>query len=150
MNLLKGENYRSLRPVITINIIGFKLLPKEDPHAMYGLYNIETKDLLNKDIEIHFLEMSSGGGPAFLPAYLFLQEAARQRCCAIFQHALRLTAPIHIDEAEPVASGTTMKAHTRKPKRKRDELREGLPARRTPSISRKQSASANAIRERHS
>ena len=57
MNLLKGENYRSLRPVITINIVAFKLLPQEDPHAMYGLYNIETKDRLNKDLEIHFLEI---------------------------------------------------------------------------------------------
>jgi len=55
--LAKGENYRCLRPVITINILAFKLLPQEEPHAMYGAYNPETGHRLTGDFEIHFLEI---------------------------------------------------------------------------------------------
>lgn len=55
--LAKGQNYRSLRPVITINILAFKLLPQEEPHAMYGVYNPVTGDRLNGDLELHFLEI---------------------------------------------------------------------------------------------
>ncbi|WP_294160413.1 Rpn family recombination-promoting nuclease/putative transposase [uncultured Selenomonas sp.] len=55
--LAKGQNYRCLRPVITINILAFKLLPQEEPHAMYGAYNPKTGDRLTGDFEIHFLEI---------------------------------------------------------------------------------------------
>jgi predicted transposase/invertase (TIGR01784 family) len=55
--LAKGQNYRCLRPVITINILAFKLLPQEEPHAMYGIYNPKTGDRLTGDCEIHFLEI---------------------------------------------------------------------------------------------
>ena len=55
--LAKGQNYRCLRPVITINILAFKLLPQEEPHAMYGVYNPKTGDRLTGDFEIHFLEI---------------------------------------------------------------------------------------------
>lgn len=57
MHLLKGEDYQQLRPVITINILAFCLLPQEEPHAMYGVYNPETGERLNNDLEIHFLEI---------------------------------------------------------------------------------------------
>lgn len=57
MHLLKGEDYQQLRPVITINILAFRLLPQEEPHAMYGVYNPETGERLNNDLEIHFLEI---------------------------------------------------------------------------------------------
>ena len=56
-HLAKGQNYRSLHPVITVNIIAFKLLPHEKPHSMYGLYDIETMERLTNDLEIHFLEI---------------------------------------------------------------------------------------------
>ena len=56
-HLPKGEDYRVLRPVITINIVAFKLLPQEEPHAMYGVYNLKTKHRLTGDLEIHFLEI---------------------------------------------------------------------------------------------
>lgn len=55
--LMKGQNYRSLHPVITINILAFKLLPQEEPHAEYGIYNPKTGDRLNGDLAIHFLEI---------------------------------------------------------------------------------------------
>ncbi len=55
--LAKGQNYRSLRPVITINILAFRLLPQEEPHAEYGVYNPKTGDRLTGDLEIHFLEI---------------------------------------------------------------------------------------------
>ena len=57
MHLLKGEDYQKLRPVITINILAFCLLPQEEPHAMYGVYNPKTGERLNNDLEIHFLEI---------------------------------------------------------------------------------------------
>lgn len=58
MNLLKGDDYKILRPVITINILAFKLLPSADPHSMYGLYNMKTGHRLTDDMEIHFLEVA--------------------------------------------------------------------------------------------
>jgi len=55
--LHKGEEYQDLRRSITINLLNFYLLPQEDPHAMYGLYDIRTGHRLTKDLEIHFLEI---------------------------------------------------------------------------------------------
>ena len=55
--LHKGEEYQDLRRSITINLLNFYLLPQEDPHAMYGLYDIRSGHRLTKDLEIHFLEI---------------------------------------------------------------------------------------------
>ena len=38
-------------------VLRYHLLPQESPHAMYGVYNIETMHRLNKDLELHFLEV---------------------------------------------------------------------------------------------
>ena len=57
MSLATGDNYKMLRPVITINILAFKLLPGDEPHSMYGLYNMKTGHRLTNDMEIHFLEV---------------------------------------------------------------------------------------------
>ena len=57
MRLPSGANYNDLRPTITINILAFELLPQEEPHAMYGIYNPMTHDRLNDDMELHFLEL---------------------------------------------------------------------------------------------
>ena len=53
----KGEEYQALRRSITINLLNFNLLPQENPHNMYGLYDISSGHRLTEDIEIHFLEM---------------------------------------------------------------------------------------------
>ena len=55
--IVSGEHYEELRPAITINILSFRLLPQENPHAMYSIYNIETGERLNRDMELHFLEI---------------------------------------------------------------------------------------------
>ncbi|WP_294146423.1 Rpn family recombination-promoting nuclease/putative transposase [uncultured Selenomonas sp.] len=55
--ILSGEDYAELRPAITINILAFNILPQADPHAMYSIYNTKTGDRLNKDMELHFLEI---------------------------------------------------------------------------------------------
>jgi len=57
MGLPVGANYNDLRPTITINILAFELLPQEEPHAMYSIYNPKTHDRLNDDMELHFLEL---------------------------------------------------------------------------------------------
>lgn len=57
MRLPSGANYNDLRPTITINILAFELLPQVEPHAMYSIYNPETHDRLNNDMELHFLEL---------------------------------------------------------------------------------------------
>ncbi|MCI6085208.1 MAG: Rpn family recombination-promoting nuclease/putative transposase [Selenomonas sp.] len=57
MRLPAGADYNDLRPTITINILAFELLPQDDPHAMYGLYNPETHERLNEDLELHFIEL---------------------------------------------------------------------------------------------
>ncbi|MDD6120546.1 MAG: Rpn family recombination-promoting nuclease/putative transposase [Selenomonadaceae bacterium] len=55
--ILSGDDYKHLRPAITINILGFNILPQTEPHAMYSIYNIKTGDRLNRDMELHFLEI---------------------------------------------------------------------------------------------
>ena len=57
MRLPSGANYNDLRPTITINILAFELLPQDEPHAMYSIYNPKTHDRLNNDMELHFLEL---------------------------------------------------------------------------------------------
>ena len=57
MGILSGEDYAELRPAITINILAFNILPQAEPHAMYSIYNAKTGDRLNKDMELHFLEI---------------------------------------------------------------------------------------------
>lgn len=55
--LAPGITYQDLHPVITINILKFKLLPQENPYSMWSIYNPVTKDRLNKDLTLHFLEI---------------------------------------------------------------------------------------------
>ena len=57
MGLNKGDDYITLNPAITINILGHKIFPNEPLHSMYSIYNIETGRRLNEDMELHFLEV---------------------------------------------------------------------------------------------
>ena len=57
MGLNKGDDYITLNPAITINILGHKIFPNEPLHSMYSIYNIETGRRLNEDLELHFLEI---------------------------------------------------------------------------------------------
>ena len=56
-SLVSGETYHDLKPCITVNILNFTLLPKEDPHSTYGVCELETGHRLNRDLELHFLEI---------------------------------------------------------------------------------------------
>ena len=55
--LHKGMEYQDLNPSITINLLNFQLLPQENPHNMYGIYDIVSGHRLTEDLEIHFLEI---------------------------------------------------------------------------------------------
>lgn len=57
MSLPAGKTYRNLKPRITINLVNFSFLPQEDPHAVYGIYNLDNGHQLTKDLAIHFLEI---------------------------------------------------------------------------------------------
>ena len=57
MGLNKGDDYITLNPAFTINILGHKIFPGEPLHSMYSIYNIETGRRLNEDMELHFLEV---------------------------------------------------------------------------------------------
>ena len=57
MSLPAGKTYDDLKPAITINLLNFSFLPQEEPHAVYGLYNVETGDQLTGDLALHFLEL---------------------------------------------------------------------------------------------
>jgi len=57
LSLEAGQNYRDLKPAITVNILAFNMLPQKEPHAMYGIYNPKNGDRLLKDLELHFLEI---------------------------------------------------------------------------------------------
>ena len=56
-SLRKGEDYENLARSITINLLNFRLLPQENAHNMYGLYDIASGHRLTEDLEIHFLEI---------------------------------------------------------------------------------------------
>lgn len=59
--LPEGYDYSRLKPAITINLLNFSLIDDEagadEPHSMYGIYNIRTGHRLNRDLELHFLEL---------------------------------------------------------------------------------------------
>ena len=57
LSLPPGGAYQDLKPCITINLLRFNLLPQEDAHSMWSIYNAETGDRLNKDLVFHFLEI---------------------------------------------------------------------------------------------
>ena len=42
---------------LTINLLRFNLLPQEEAHSMWSIYNAETGDRLNKDLVFHFMEI---------------------------------------------------------------------------------------------
>ncbi len=52
----KGENYRALPKVITINILDFNLLPTQNYHSIYHIWNDEEEHMLSEVLEIHFIE----------------------------------------------------------------------------------------------
>ena len=58
-----GEDYRNAHHALTINILAFTLLPQKSPHAVYSMNNLESGDVLDKGMEVHFLEI-----PKFLRA----------------------------------------------------------------------------------
>ena len=56
--LYSGGKYQDLKPAITINILSYNLFPEdEDFHSMFSIYNMKTGRRLNKDMELHFLEV---------------------------------------------------------------------------------------------
>ena len=57
LSLPAGKLYQNLKPAITINLLSYCVLPQDEPHSMYSVYNIKTGDRLNRDMELHFLEI---------------------------------------------------------------------------------------------
>ena len=56
--LQKGQSYKSLSRTVTINVLDYRLLPGENKyHSMYSLYEHQTHHRLNRDMEMHFLEL---------------------------------------------------------------------------------------------
>lgn len=56
--LQKGQQYKNLSRTITVNVLSFTYLPAEVTyHSMFSLYEAQTGHRLNRDLEIHFLEL---------------------------------------------------------------------------------------------
>ena len=57
--LRKAGRYRNLKPVITINILSFNLFPEpdDDPHDVYSICSLKSHRRMNRDMELHFLEL---------------------------------------------------------------------------------------------
>ena len=55
--LPKGWKYQDLRPCITLSILAFSLLEQKSPHSMYSVYDIAAMKRLNRDMELHFIEL---------------------------------------------------------------------------------------------
>ena len=85
LSLMRGEGYSLLRPAITINLLAFELLPQTEPVAMYSIYNIETGDRLNNDMELHFIEI-----PKYIKApHKTIRESSKmERWLAYFANRL--------------------------------------------------------------
>src|SRR5699024_5218429 len=57
--LLKGNSYKELNPVIAINILNFDIFHQTDHfHTTYRLYESEEMFKLTDTMEFHFIEMS--------------------------------------------------------------------------------------------
>ncbi len=56
--LRAGQGYGRLKPAIAINILRHAILPGDELHAMYGLYNPKNMHRLTEDLELHFLELA--------------------------------------------------------------------------------------------
>ena len=57
LSLPAGRLYQNLKPAITINLLSYSALPQKGPHSMYSIYNMKTGDRLNRDMELHFIEI---------------------------------------------------------------------------------------------
>ena len=53
----RKEDYIKLKPAITINLLGSNLLPQDNYHSKYILYEPSCGHRLTNDLEIHFLEI---------------------------------------------------------------------------------------------
>lgn len=56
--LLSGQNHSSLKKTVTINVVNFRCFPdKNRYHNTFHICEDETRQVLNDDLEIHFLEL---------------------------------------------------------------------------------------------
>lgn len=55
-NFKKGEDYTTLTKTIAINILNFDMLPINNFHSKYQLFESQEKTLLTELLEIHFIE----------------------------------------------------------------------------------------------
>ena len=56
--LQKGQTYKKLCRTVTINVLDYQFLPEQEKyHSQYSLYEKSTHHQLNRDLEIHFLEL---------------------------------------------------------------------------------------------
>ena len=56
--LQKGQSYKKLCRTVTINVLDYQFLPDQEKyHSQYSLYEKSTYHRLNRDLEIHFLEL---------------------------------------------------------------------------------------------
>ena len=56
--LFSGVNYDNLKKAICINIVSFTCLEEPDYHNVFKILNVESKQELIDDLEIHFIELS--------------------------------------------------------------------------------------------
>ena len=56
--LQSGQSYKEHCRIVTINVLAFSFLPDIQNHdSISALYDIKTGYRLNRDIEVHFLEL---------------------------------------------------------------------------------------------
>ncbi len=84
MSLPTGGDYKDVKPC-TVNLLRFNILPQEEAHSLWSVYNIQTGDRLNKDLVLHFLEI-----PKFvkLPVKPVRKMTEMERWLAFFANKL--------------------------------------------------------------
>lgn len=85
MSLPTGGDYKDMKPCITVNLLRFNILPQEEAHSLWSVYNKQTGDRLNKDLVLHFLEI-----PKFvrLPVKPVRKMTKMERWLAFFANKL--------------------------------------------------------------
>lgn len=93
-----GDTYQELKPCYAINIMQFDLVGGDNPHSMFSIYNEKTGERLNKDMELHFIEI-----PKYKkrPGKTFRTMTKMERWLAYFANRLEIEKKEEILMAEP-------------------------------------------------
>ena len=98
-SLRLGDDYQELKPVSTVNILGFNLLEEDDPYNFYRIYNHKHREVcFSKDLTLHFIEIPKYRRQPRKPA---AQQSRMERWMSYFAGHLSDQEKQELADAEP-------------------------------------------------